>query len=108
MAGADGSRALSVIAKRLDAAGCEQRPEVRRRFDHGVDLLGAQILHRRSVAAIGHELEPGSCAGDAQSSGGASDVLDDDGLPQNGPHPFTEEPRQRIGRGRPPETARSW
>src|SRR5580693_7009832 len=46
--------------KRLDATGRDQSLEVRGRLDHEVDLLGQQILHRRSIAAIGNELELGA------------------------------------------------
>ena len=38
ISGDDGSRALPVIAKGLTLPAREQRPEVRRRLDHEIDL----------------------------------------------------------------------
>ena len=56
MSGAAPVRIFDAMAHGLDVAGADLREEIRRRLDQHVDLAGDEVLQRRPVAAIRHEL----------------------------------------------------
>ena len=108
-----GDQPLQIV--RRQAFLCDDQERLAADFDHRFQI--PEQIERQSIEAAGQHMRRGGSdaqcmavsgradrAADTQAAGSARDILNDDGLPQNGPHLLTKEPRHRVGGA----TCRKW